>query len=251
MYGTFKKDEKGRQRDHDDFPWFMLCLFMMILALYGMVVCGSWDVAGRLDTFAIRSKNFMDVMGRAASSVGTSVHAAVQQGSMALTQGPVLLQQEMEMAEKEIRKLTEALGQIEESNGADAMAQYGHAQKVILVQAARVKIISSGLSALEYPEPLKVCNHSIGRAHSAARGGIEESSCKHAVHLRHSARNCQVGKCPHMDWKCHGRVGKRLQVLHRERFPLRQRQLGPFLPGAGSGKRWKSHRDEYLCSEQY
>ena len=25
-------------------------------------------------------------------------------------------------------------------------------------------------------------------------GGIEESSCKHAVHLRHSARNCQVGK---------------------------------------------------------
>lgn len=155
MYGTFKKDEKGRQRDHDDFPWFMLCLFMMILALYGMVVCGSWDVAGRLDTFAIRSKNFMDVMGRAASSVGTSVHAAVQQGSMALTQGPVLLQQEMEMAEKEIRQLTEALGQIEESNSADAMAQYGHAQKVILVQAARVKIISSGLSALEYPEPLK------------------------------------------------------------------------------------------------
>ena len=27
-------------------------------------------------------------------------------------------------------------------------------------------------------------------------------------------------RCPHMDWKCHGRVGKRLQVLHRERFPL-------------------------------
>jgi hypothetical protein len=25
-------------REIEDFPWFMLCLFMMILALYGMVV---------------------------------------------------------------------------------------------------------------------------------------------------------------------------------------------------------------------
>ena len=141
-----------------EFPWFMLSLFMMILALYGLVVqhgssyginlqlwvqigshheqfsfkgalhsldtyrgftcihvvlvrSGSWEVAGRLDTFAIRpgtgwrqgchkcqldkdgrtnlhfmlsqlwrrSKSFMDIMGKAARSVGTSVHVAMQE----------------------------------------------------------------------------------------------------------------------------------------------------------------------------
>ena len=142
-----------------EFPWFMLSLFMMILALYGLVVqhgssyginlqlwvqigshheqfffkgalhsldtyrgftcihavlvrSGSWEVAGRLDTFAIRpgtgwrqgchkcqldkdgrknlhhfmlsqlwrrSKSFMDIMGKAARSVGTSVHVAMEE----------------------------------------------------------------------------------------------------------------------------------------------------------------------------
>jgi len=152
-YGTFKKDEKGRNRDHDEFPWFMLSLFMMILALYGLVVSGSWEVAGRLDTFAIRSKSFMDIMGKAARSVGTSVHVAMQEGTIALTDGLMLLQEDMLLAQQESSKLKEALGAIDKTP--DGAAQYEEAQKVIFAQAARVKIIKSGLNAMEDPVPLK------------------------------------------------------------------------------------------------
>lgn len=37
-YGTFRKDEK---REGEDFPWFMFCLFLVILSLYGIVMCPS------------------------------------------------------------------------------------------------------------------------------------------------------------------------------------------------------------------
>ncbi|CAJ1426531.1 unnamed protein product [Effrenium voratum] len=155
MYGTFRREElRLRQRlqvgDKDEFPWFMLFLFLVIMGTYSLVMYGSWDVATRLEVLGTRSSSVMKVMGQASTKVGDKIEHSVLEGKDAMTEGLWLMVQEVEHAMQETATLKAVISQMEKGDES-VKAEYDRVMKVLTVQGQRVRVIRQGLRFVHEP----------------------------------------------------------------------------------------------------
>ncbi|CAE7512272.1 unnamed protein product [Symbiodinium natans] len=157
MYGTFKERERTSQEvdrhrrreagDEDEFPWFMVILFLLTLGAYGFVMYGCWDTSRRIEVLAARSENVLTLTASVSDAMGGVVVNTAHQGEEAIYGGLDQLLNESENALLEARILQRTVADASGTLNATVQEEYS---KLVMLLYAESERISLALTGMQY-----------------------------------------------------------------------------------------------------